>query len=90
MAIWKEKKREGVERLQERYLRWLLEVKIHTLGYLIREELQREKLKGRTGMRTWEYGSIGKLGKENWEKGKKEYWRGDVGRKLKREQGEKK
>lgn len=88
MEIWKRKKREGVERLQERYLRWLLRVKRHTLGYLIKEELQREKLKSRTGMRTWEYGKAWES--KNWEKGKKEYWRGDVGRKLKREQGGKK
>lgn len=55
MEIWEEKKREGVERLQQRYLRWLLGVDRHTLGYLIREELQRKKLEGRAGMRVWGY-----------------------------------
>lgn len=28
-----------------------------TLGYMVREELQREKLRGRAGMRAW--GSVG-------------------------------
>lgn len=42
-----------MERFQERYLRWLLRVERHTPGYLIREELQREKLKDRAGMRAW-------------------------------------
>lgn len=44
-----------MERFQERYLRWLLRVERHTPGYLIREELQREKLKDRASMRAWGY-----------------------------------
>lgn len=42
-----------MERFQERYLRWLLRVERHTPGYLIRGELQREKLKDRASMRVW-------------------------------------
>lgn len=44
-----------MERFQERYLRWLLRLKRHTPGYLVREELQREKLKDRANMRAWGY-----------------------------------
>lgn len=44
-----------MERFQERYLRWLLRVERHTPGYLIREELQREKLKDRASMKAWGY-----------------------------------
>lgn len=46
---WKE--REEVERIQDRYLKWLVRVSRYTPGYMIREELQREKIKGRAGMR---------------------------------------
>jgi len=42
---WKEKDR--VERMQERYIKWVLGVKDRTPGYLVREEIQREKLRGR-------------------------------------------
>lgn len=54
-----------MERFQEKYLRWLLRVERHTRGCLIREELQREKLKDRAGMRAWGY-------KRKLEKGKGE------------------
>jgi len=48
---WEE--REGMERLAERYLRWVLGVDRRTPGYLVREEFQREKLRGRAGRRVW-------------------------------------
>lgn len=47
---WKE--REGIERLHERYLRWVMR---NTAGYIVREEIQRKKLKGRAGLRAWRY-----------------------------------
>lgn len=53
MEIWKWKEREGAERLGERYLRWVLGVESRTPGYMVREELQRKKLKERTGRRAW-------------------------------------
>lgn len=46
---------EEVERLQDRYLRWVLGVKRYMPGYMVREEIQREKLKGRAGIRAWKY-----------------------------------
>lgn len=48
---WKEK--EAVERVQERYLRWMLGVSRMTPRYMIREKLQREKLRTRAGRRAW-------------------------------------
>lgn len=35
--------REKMEKLEERYMRWVMEVDRTTPGYLIREEIQREK-----------------------------------------------
>lgn len=51
VEIWGWKKREGAESLNKRYLKWVIEVKRRTLGYMLREEMQRDKLKGRAGMR---------------------------------------
>lgn len=39
--------------IQDRYLRWLMGVGRHIPGYLIREEVKRDKLRGRAGMRAW-------------------------------------
>lgn len=44
-----------MERLQERYLRWVLGVKRNTLRYIVTEELDRDKLKVKARMRTWKY-----------------------------------
>lgn len=38
-----EREREGVEKLEERYIRWTLRVDSRIPGYMMREELQREK-----------------------------------------------
>lgn len=40
-----------MEKLEERYLRWALKMNRRTPGYLVREELQKEKLKERAGRR---------------------------------------
>jgi len=53
--IWRWKEREGVERIEERYLRWVLGVDPRTPVYMIREELQREKLRTRAGRRAWSF-----------------------------------
>lgn len=53
VEIWGWKEREKIEGLEERYLRWLLGVDRWTPGYLLREELQREKLRVRAGRRAW-------------------------------------
>lgn len=50
IEIWGRWEREGVERLQERLLRWGLQgVEWNTPGYMVREELQRVKLRGERG-----------------------------------------
>lgn len=53
--IWWWEEREEVERLGERFLRWVLRVEKRTPGYMVREELLREKLCERTGRRAWEF-----------------------------------
>lgn len=55
VEIWGWKERDGIEMIQDRYLRWLMGVERHVPGYLLREELQRDKLRGRVGMRAWKY-----------------------------------
>lgn len=48
VEIWVWKERESLEKLQERFLKWILGVERSTPGYMVRKELQREKLKGRS------------------------------------------
>lgn len=47
VEIWEWREREGIERIQERYLRWVMGVGWRTPGYMIREKLQRDKKIGR-------------------------------------------
>ncbi|XP_070529798.1 uncharacterized protein [Cardiocondyla obscurior] len=51
VEIWGCKKRNEMESMQERFLKWVLGVKRYVPGYMVREELQREKLKGIMGRR---------------------------------------
>lgn len=55
IEIWKWKKREGMERLADRYLRWVLGVDNKILRYMVREKLQRENVRGRAGARAWRF-----------------------------------
>ncbi|KAL6418089.1 hypothetical protein ACFW04_012823 [Cataglyphis niger] len=55
IEIWGWGERKELEKLQEKYLRWMLGVKWGTTGYMVREELQREKLRGRAGRRGWRF-----------------------------------
>ena len=43
---WKE-----VESLQEKYLRWILGLERHTPGYIVREEIRRDKVRVESGVR---------------------------------------
>lgn len=52
--IWEWKKWETVEGLQNRYIRWVLGVD-KTPGYLVRENMQRDLLRGRASKRAWEF-----------------------------------
>ena len=53
--VWGWREREKMERLQERFMKWVLGVNRCTPGYMVREEMQRGMLKGRAGMRAWVY-----------------------------------
>lgn len=53
VEIWEWRERGGIERIQERYLRWVMGVGWRTPGYMIREKLQRDKLRVRAGRRAW-------------------------------------
>lgn len=55
VEIWGWREREEMERLEERFLRWILGIEWNTLGYMVREELQRFRLGGRGGRRAWGY-----------------------------------
>jgi len=55
VEIWGWRERERMERMQERYLRWMMGVGWRVPGYMIREELQRDKLRGRAGRRAWRF-----------------------------------
>lgn len=53
IEIWGWKEREKIERVEEKYLRWLLGMEGRMPEYLVREELQREKLRIKAGRRAW-------------------------------------
>lgn len=53
IEVWRWREMDRIEKVEKRYLRWLLEVEGRMPGYLIREELQREKLRIRAGRKTW-------------------------------------
>ncbi|KAH0812552.1 hypothetical protein GEV33_010238 [Tenebrio molitor] len=49
--IWGWKEQKEVERVQEKYLRWVLGVDRETPGYIVREECKRSKLRVKAGKR---------------------------------------
>jgi len=44
-----------LERVEERYLRWLFGLDSKIPGYIIREEIKRNKLRERAGIRAWSF-----------------------------------
>lgn len=44
-----------MEKMEERYLKWVLGMDRRTREYLVREKLQRDKLRERAGRRAWGY-----------------------------------
>jgi len=54
------KERERVERLQERFIRWVMGVEGRTPGYMVREEVQRMKIRNRAGRRAWGFKEEGR------------------------------
>lgn len=71
--IWGWRKWEEMERLQERYIRWVLGVDGRTPGYIMREESKREKMRTKMGSRAVRYeerlekGGEGKWARKCWE-----------------------
>lgn len=63
VEIWGWKEREGIEKLEERYMRWVLGLKRRTPRYLIREEIKRGKLRERVRKRAWGFEERLKEGK---------------------------
>ena len=55
VEIWGWKEEQGIEAVQERYVRWILGVDRHTPGYLVRDEVKREKLRIHAGQRSWRH-----------------------------------
>ncbi|XP_051165700.1 uncharacterized protein LOC127284347 [Leptopilina boulardi] len=53
VEIWEWKERKKVESMSERYMRWTMEVSRSCLGYMLREELGREKMLVRQRRRAW-------------------------------------
>lgn len=53
VEMWGWKERESMERLEERHLRWVLGLDWSTPGYTVREEILRDKLRGRAERRAW-------------------------------------
>ncbi|XP_024883667.1 trichohyalin-like [Temnothorax curvispinosus] len=81
--IWEWKERREVEGIHERYLRWVLGVNWRTPGYMVRDELEREKMRARASKRAWKFerkleeGRGGEIArkcleemKERWKRGK--------------------
>lgn len=53
--IWRWKEWEKVERLQEKYMKWILGMDGRMSGYMIKEEGKREKMRTRMGRRAMGY-----------------------------------
>jgi len=53
VEVWGWKERESIERMHERFLKWILGVERRTPGYLVREEMQREIMRSRARRRAW-------------------------------------
>ena len=53
--IWGWKELGEIERVQEKYLRWVLRVEWKTPGYMVREESKKDKMRLRMGRRAVRY-----------------------------------
>lgn len=84
VEIWGWEEREGMERLEEGYLRWVLRINRKMPSYLLREELQRHKLRGRARRRAWGFekrlseGKGSEMARKCWEEMKERFRKGKV------------
>ena len=53
--VWGWKGRKEVKRIQEKYLRWIFGLNWRTPGYMVRDELEREKMRTRASKRAWKF-----------------------------------
>jgi len=51
LEVWGWKKRQEIEKTNYRYIKWVMVLEKDILGYMIREEGERDKLKGRVRLR---------------------------------------
>lgn len=65
VEIWGWKERKELEKIHERFLKWVLGVKRRIPGYLVREEVQRDLINSRAGNRAWEFEEKLAEGKES-------------------------
>jgi hypothetical protein len=71
--VWGWKEREEVEKIQDRFLRWSLGLDWRTPGYMVREEVKREKIRPEAGKRAVKYkgklerGEGGEIGTWIWQ-----------------------
>lgn len=66
VEVWGWEERKSMERLEERYMKWVLGVDGVTPEYMLRKELQRKKLRGKAGRRAWGYKKRLKEGRGSW------------------------
>lgn len=55
VEIWGFREWDGIEKIEERYLRWVLGVERSTPGYIVREEWKRNKFRIEAGIRAIKY-----------------------------------
>lgn len=53
--MWGWEERGAIERMQERYMRWVMSLDWVTPAYMVREERKREKLRMRAAKRAWRF-----------------------------------
>jgi hypothetical protein len=56
VEIWGWKEQEEVQKAQEKYLRWVLELGGETPGYIVREEWKRNRPRMKAGKRAAKFG----------------------------------
>jgi hypothetical protein len=70
--IWRWEEHEGVERVQEKYLRWVLGMERETPGYIVKEECNRNRLRVKVGKRAAKFEDKMKEKKKNKEEKERE------------------
>src|SRR5580765_890313 len=82
--VWGWKERREIEGVHERYMKWTLGLNWRTPGYMVREEIGREMMRGRAGKRAWNFekrleeGKGGEKAKKCWEEMKGRWSKGKI------------